>query len=174
MTNWSDYLNYFIRLVIRIINVAFLAFILLSASYAQQNLPQNADSTQNDTLFVMQKSPLGAVLRSAVIPGWGQIYNHSYLKAPVIWGIAGWLVYGWIQNNNNYKVFRDAYLKNQNLTLKTNRDFYRDQRDLFAIYLGLTYVLNLVDAYVDAELFDFNVKENIRTNTPMLDLQINF
>ena len=40
------------------------------------------------------KSALGAVLRSAVIPGWGQFYNESYLKVPVVVGLTGFLVWG--------------------------------------------------------------------------------
>ena len=57
---------------------------------------------------------------------------------------------------------------------KSNRDFYHNQRDLFTIYIGIVYVLNLVDAYVDAELFDFNVKEDYRTHQPMLGIKLNF
>jgi hypothetical protein len=100
-----------------------------------QILPQEKGNT-NDTTFVMQKSPWGAVLRSAIIPGLGQIYNESYWKAPVIWGISAWLVYNWIDNNKDYKTYRDLYLNNINNTtissrlLRTYRDnrvFYRDQ-----------------------------------------------
>ena len=57
----------------------------------------------------MQKSPWGAVGRSAIIPGWGQIYNESYWKAPVIWGVMGWFVYAWIDNNNNYNDYKNLY-----------------------------------------------------------------
>ena len=57
---------------------------------------------------------------------------------------------------------------------KRNRNFYRDQRDLVAIYMGLVYLLNLVDAYVDAALFDFNVSENFYTHQPMIGLKFNF
>ena len=122
----------------------------------------------------MKKSPLTAVLLSAVVPGAGQIYTQSYWKAPVIWGITGWLIYGWIWNNNYYK-------QNQNYFRLTNDSryinviqFYQDQRDLFAIYIGLTYLLNLVDAYVDAQLFDFNVSKIPGTSTTMLNMRIHF
>lgn len=174
MMNWSVYLTYLKISAVRITKCLFLVLILLSTSNAQQKLPSKVVNTQNDTLSVESKSPWGAVLRSAIIPGWGQIYNHSYIKAPIIWGITGWLVYGWIQNNNNYKIYQKSYLKNHSLNIKENRNFYHDQRDLFAIYIGLTYVLNLVDAYVDAQLFNFNVKQDFRTSMPMLNLQVNF
>jgi hypothetical protein len=122
----------------------------------------------------MQKSPWGAVLRSAIVPGLGQIYNESYWKAPVVWGFMGYFVYVWIDNNNNYIDYKDLYRLSGKSLDREYRDFYRDQRDEFAIYIVLTYMLNLVDAYVDAHLFDFSVNENYMTHTKMLNLRINF
>lgn len=121
----------------------------------------------------MQKSPWGAVVRSALIPGFGQLYNESYWKIPVIWGLGAWFVYGWIDNNNLYKQNRELYLQTQNFTYRINRDFYRDQRDNFTIYLAILYLLNLVDAYVDAHLFDFTVDEDL-TGRTRLSVKINF
>lgn len=148
--------------------------ILLQTGFAQQDTSGTERNVLSDSVFVMQKSPLGAVLRSAVIPGWGQIYNHSYLKAPIIWGVAAWLIYNWNLNNKEYKNYDNLYKQTLILDYKTLRDQYHDQRDLFTIYMGLTYFLNLVDAYVDAELFDFNVNENYRTGEPMLGIKIKF
>lgn len=142
---------------------------------AQQDTTAAADTINNSTNnFVMQKSPWGAVLRSAIIPGWGQIYNESYWKVPIVWGITGWLVYVWVDNNNLYKDNRNLFLQTGDDRYKRFRDFYRDQRDQFAIYIVLTYFLNLVDAYVDAHLFDFNVDENYFTGQKMYNLRINF
>ncbi len=155
--------------------------ILLQTGFAQQDSTRAAQNTVSDSVYVMQKSPLGAVLRSAIIPGWGQIYNHSYFKAPIIWGVAAWLIYNWNLNNNYYKDYQSLYdqavLENNEYLIKgykSIRNSYHDQRDLFAIYMGLTYFLNLVDAYVDAQLFDFNVNENYRTGEPMLGIKIKF
>jgi hypothetical protein len=122
----------------------------------------------------MQKSPWTAVLLSAALPGLGQIYNESYFKVPVIWGVAGLLIYGWFYNNDKYKENRDLYLQTQTELYKNYRDFYRDQRDLFTIYTVLVYLLNLVDAYVDAHLFDFTVEENFLIRTPMIKIRMNF
>lgn len=119
----------------------------------------------------MKKSPWGAVLRSAVVPGLGQIYNESYWKAPVVWGVSGWFVYNWFYNNKKYRDYAKLYGTTRNGIDRENRDLYRDQRDMFVIYLGLTYFLNLVDAYVDAHLFDFTVDEN---KTMKLNVQIKF
>jgi len=121
----------------------------------------------------MKKSPLGAVLRSAILPGWGQIYNESYIKAPIVWGILGGLAAGWIHNNNKYNENRELFIQTGNERFRTLRIFYQDQRDLVSIYMGLTYLLNLIDAYVDAQLFDFSVEENSVTKQPQLSLKIN-
>ena len=141
-------------------------------NYAQQTKPAETDNPQNDSLFVMTKSPLGAVLRSAVLPGWGQIYNESYIKAPIVWGILGGLAAGWIHNNNKYLENRDLFVQTGNARFRTLRSFYRDQRDLVSIYIGLTYLLNIIDAYVDASLFDFSVEENQVTNQTQLSIRI--
>lgn len=122
----------------------------------------------------MQKSPWGAVLQSAVLPGLGQIYNESYWKAPLIWGIAGWFVYNWIDNNNLYKDNRTLFLETGESIYKLRRDFYRDQRDNFTIYFVFLYFLNLVDAYVDAHLYDFNVQEDFMNRSFNINLRINF
>jgi hypothetical protein len=130
---------------------------------------------KNDSVFVMQKSAMGAVLRSAIVPGLGQIYNQSYWKAPIVWGIGAWLVYNWVNNNKDYKTYKNLFaLDNSILLYRENRDFYRDQRDLFAIYMGLTYFLQLVDAYVDAQLFDFTVQEDYHTGLPLISFRLRF
>jgi hypothetical protein len=131
----------------------------------------------------MTKSPWGAVARSAILPGLGQIYNESYWKAPVIWGVLGYFVSVWINQNNLYKKYGDLYddsitgdNANGNSEYLRLREFYRDQRDEFAIYIVLTYLLNLVDAYVDAHMFDFDVSPEPYTNDPRFNInfRLNF
>ena len=122
----------------------------------------------------MQKSPWGAVLRSAIIPGWGQFYTKSYWKIPVIWGVGAWLIYEWNQSNRNIKYYKDFYNSTNNTQYLGLSNAYQDQRDLFSIYIGLTYLLNLVDAYVDAQLFDFSVSPDISTKSLMFNMRMNF
>jgi hypothetical protein len=148
--------------------------ILNSRSNGFQDTLNVADTTKENQTFVMQKSPWGAVIRSAVFPGWGQIYNESYWKAPVVWGVMGWFVYNWIDNNNKYIDYKNLYINTNQSIARDYRDFYRDQRDQFAIYIVLTYFLNLVDAYVDAHLFDFSVDENYLTKTKMINVRFHF
>jgi len=156
----------------KIIIKIFLLVSLFPLVSSAQNSVAVADSNEVDTTFVMKKSAWGAVLRSAIIPGWGQIYNESYWKVPIVWGVGGWFIYNYIQNNKEYKKYQDLYLKTQ--TGKALRDNYRDQRDLFAMYFVFTYLANLVDAYVDAQLFDFSVTEDFYRQQPMFNFRIKF
>jgi len=173
--NWKDSLN-FLKSSVKIIVKSFRRglWIILILSFNSFLYSQDTSSNETDSVFVMQKSPWLAVLQSAVVPGLGQIYNESYIKAPIIWGGIALLVYGWSYNYELYWDYKKLYLQTEIENYRTNRDFYRDQRDLFTIYIGLVYLLNLVDAYVDAHLFDFNVEEDFLTKTPMLGVRFRF
>jgi hypothetical protein len=171
--NLKDYSNY-LKSLIKIIISTILISIILPLNLYPQDKDTLSTPEKTDTVFIMQKSPWGAVLRSAVIPGWGQFYNESYWKIPVVWGFAGWFIYNWINTNDKYITNRDIYIQTDEDIYRRRRDFYRDQRDNFAIYLALTYLLNLVDAYVDAHLFDFTVSEDYLTRSPQLNIRFNF
>lgn len=162
-----------------ITNILLIAFLFSVNLTAQTELDTLGNVQTNDTTetFVMTKSPMGAVLRSAVLPGWGQAYNQSYWKIPVIAGFLGYYVYGWVRNNNNYEDYRDLYSQSLNESEEGNakylryREFYKDQRDQFAVWFGIAYFLNLVDAYVDAHLFDFDVTPDPYTHSPQLNIK---
>ncbi|MCW8850178.1 MAG: DUF5683 domain-containing protein [Melioribacteraceae bacterium] len=163
-----------------IIKILFITILFSVSTFSQTTDTLKSDTSLNDSGFVMQKSPMGALLRSAVIPGLGQFYNESYWKIPVIWGVSAWFIYLWNDRNDLYIYYKDQYnisldeTSNGNSSFyKTRRDFYRDDRDLFAIYLGLTYFLNLIDAYVDAHLFDFDININQYTHKPELNIRLN-
>ena len=116
------------------------------------------------------KSPALATVFSALVPGSGQIYAERYWTLPLIWGFGYWFVRQYISTDRKYDEWRAKY--SESLTLGTSgpsgdayakyvRDFYRDQRDGFAFYLALTYVLNIVDAYVGASLYNFDVSGDL-------------
>lgn len=122
----------------------------------------------SDTISIRQTKSAGkAVLLSALLPGLGQIYTKSYWKLPIIWGLGGYYIYGWITNNNRYRDYRDQYLQSLgssaegDLEIRNLRDFYRNQRDSYAWYFGILYLANLVDAYVTASLYDFDVGDDL-------------
>ena len=163
----------FLKLLIKLIINSFLFSLLFFSTLTAQDNSTQPNSTI-DTTFVMQKSPWGAVARSAILPGLGQFYNESYWKIPIIWGFAGWFIYEWIQNNDLYKTNGDLYIQTGEELYRTYRDFYRDQRDNFTIYLVAVYLLNLIDAYVDAHLYDFNIDEDISTGALRMNFRYNF
>ena len=144
-----------------------------------------------------------ATLLSTALPGLGQIYNGRVWKVPVIYASGGGLAYLAIFNHDQYKCFRDAadYLSEQPTQpvsievcgkryspqgVRSSRDFYRRNRDLSLIFIGITYALNIVDANVDAHMKEFDVSEDLSLNvnpaavpthvgyTPGINLTFNF
>ncbi len=126
------------------------------------------------------KSPLLAVAFS-VVPGGGQLYNGSYWKAPIVWGVQAYFVSQWIINNKDYRFYRSEYSNSitslnpdGNATLRSLRDAYLDQRDSFAWYIAGTYLLSMLDAYVDAELSGFDVSPNLSATPAGTTVAVSF
>jgi len=125
------------------------------------------------------KSPAVAMTLSALLPGAGQIYNGSYWKTPLILGFAGYFTYAIFLLHDYYSDYRQRFRESitdenpmGNDRLLFIRDFYRNQRDRFAWYLGILYVINLLDAYVEATLSGFDVGEDLTLNiAPFLDIR---
>ena len=125
---------------------------------------------------VNAKSGSLAMLFSALLPGAGQVYAHRYYTIPIIWGFGAYFTSIAINANKQYEDYRGKFsesirldtaiartgqLSQNETNLKDDRDFYRDQRDEFILYLGLTYILNIIDAYVGATLYDFDVSDEL-------------
>jgi len=141
-----------------------------------------------ETLTPYKHSPKRAMILSAVLPGAGQIYNKKYWKAPVVW--TGFAVFGYFihQNNREYQRFRQAYnynvdedsstiseFPNVSANLLANeRDIYRKWRDLSIILTVGWYALNIIDANVDAHLFEFDVSDVARVRwEPTFNMALN-
>lgn len=133
-------------------------------------------------------NPQRALWLALVIPGGGQIYNRKYWKLPIIYGGFMGCLYAMNWNNMMYKDYSQAYLDimdsdpttqsyNQFLHLgqhidssneerykqifKNRKDKYRRWRDLsFFCMLGV-YALSVIDAYVDAELSEFDISKDL-------------
>jgi hypothetical protein len=118
-----------------------------------------------------------ATLLSTFLPGAGQVYNKKAWKVPIIYaGFAG-MAYLIKFNNDNYHKYNDALIarndgdsttvdnefqdKYTDENLATLQDYYRSNRDLSIIVTSLIYVLNIIDAHVDAHLYTFNVNDNL-------------
>ncbi len=113
-------------------------------------------------------NPTKAGLYSAVIPGLGQYYNRKYWKIPIVWAGIGTGIGVTIYNDNMYKRYRDAYVAELNglphefsdiegitkEALGRTQDRMKRQRDYSMAITGLVYILNIMDAVVDAHLYD--------------------
>ena len=144
--------------------------------------------------------PRKATIRSAIIPGWGQAYNHEYWKIPIVYGALSIPAITFVYNNNWYRRTRDAYniLVNRGDTNKIypklkgisseNLQFYRNtfrkDRDYSVLFFLFAWSLNIVDATVFAHLKDFDVSPdlslhiqpdfNVNTKSPSLGLVLNY
>lgn len=121
-----------------------------------------------------EKSPKKAALYSAILPGAGQVYTKKYWKVPIVYGGLVTSFYFINENNSKYIEYREAallshatgenQLGNSYSELKTLKEYYRRNRDLsYFSFLGV-YILNIVDASVNAHLFSFDVSDDISIN----------
>lgn len=132
-------------------------------------------------------SPRKAAIRSAILPGWGQIYNKKYWKLPIVYGGLGAVGYVFVYNLKNYRNTRFAYQAKYKAALPVNqgRDstdywkiipellplsseslrFYRNEfrRDIdySVLFFLIIWGLNIVDATVDAHLKGFDVSPDL-------------
>jgi hypothetical protein len=142
----------------------------------------NADNIQVEYV-PLSKSSIGAILRSAAVPGWGQIYVEHYWQGVVFAGAAGFLWYNIISNHINSTDYKKQL---NNIEDKTSNEYQIiknkmitsiDNRDLSGLYLIGVYALSMIDAYTGSHLFDFDAGENKKinfvlfpTNTPIGNL----
>ncbi len=172
------------------IGIAGLILVVTSFSAAAQeqdtilkriHITEQDTLIQTDTAFVAalakKHSPRKAVMYSLICPGLGQVYNHKYWKLPIIYGAGGAFAYFVIYNQNKYKKFRDTRNNNEGAqpnetfwidgypyrysVLGRGRDYYRRYRDLSIAGLGAIYLLNVIDAMVDAYFFNYDISDNL-------------
>jgi hypothetical protein len=150
----------------------------------------NSQESKTDTVAitdtaVVKHSPRKAVLMSALVPGLGQVYNQKYWKVPIIYATLGTLTYFIIDYNKKYNTYVNAYndyvdtnpltnsfenirrlenFEDKKYFLKSYRDFYRRWRDLDVLIIAGVYVLNIIDANVDAHFFNFEIGDDISLN----------
>ena len=144
-------------------------------------LPDSLKVDSASVVFIHSKSPTTAVLLSAILPGAGQIYTGRYWKVPLILGFGGYFGTQWFRMNDRYTESRSKYDESVKLgankgqgdaQLLYERDFYHDERDRFAFYFAITYLLNLVDAYVGASLYGFDVGDNLGGTSVKISIPI--
>lgn len=160
--------------------IPFIIYLFLGFSLAAQendSLSRINDSIRNAKAAHKKNYsvPRRASIMSAVLPGLGQAYNRKYWKIPVIYAGFGGLGYMFYANNINYNLFRKNlialndedpetinemyWLDGEQLRLEKVR--YRKYRDFAAIGMAILYILNIVDANVDAHLKTFDISDDL-------------
>ncbi|MDO4763736.1 MAG: DUF5683 domain-containing protein [Flavobacteriaceae bacterium] len=129
-------------------------------------------------------SPKKAGWRSAILPGWGQYYNRKYWKIPIVWGAIGTGVgfIAWNQKQyRRYKIAFEAELKGEShefsdikgIDLKTAlglaQDARKRQRDYAIVITAGIYLLNIIDAVVDAHLYEGRKDSDLAISPIVLD-----
>lgn len=149
---------------------------------------QSEPQTSQVAIADFQPDAQKAVWLAAVVPGLGQIYNRQYWKVPIIYGGTLGLVYGITWNDRMYVDYRKGYvdlmdkdpntnyfehllpsgvvLDNSNSSyytkiIKTKLDNYRRYRDLCIIGTAVLYLMSIIDAYVDAQMFDYDISPDL-------------
>lgn len=116
----------------------------------------------------MKFNPTKAGLYSAILPGLGQYYNKKYWKIPIVWGAIGTGVGITIWNQKLYDRYRTAFIAQLNgqqhefssipgitkEALGRTQDRAKRQRDYAIAITSLVYILGIVDAVVDAHLYE--------------------
>ncbi len=144
---------------------------------------------KSDTLVIKEIDPLRptkASFYSALLPGLGQAYNKKYWKLPIVYGAIGTSLYFYINNNKKYNNYRDAYKRRlqgfnddeyqylDNSRLIQAQRFYQRNRDLSLLVTVAFYVLNIVDANIDAHLAQFNVNDKLSFQPEVYPNEINY
>lgn len=159
----------------KIVPISLLFFLLgtvsLFAQAKEETVLVAKDTTKLEEIDPL--TPAKAAFYSAILPGLGQAYNKKYWKIPLVYGAIGTSMYFYIDNNRKYKDYRNAYKRRlegynddnyqflDESRLVAGQKFYQRNRDLSALFVVGFYVLNIIDANVDAALIQFNVNERL-------------
>lgn len=156
-------------------------------SVSNQKSPAYLDIPVEKNNYYNPLAPAKAAFYSAVLPGLGQVYNKRYWKVPIIYLGIGTSLYFYSQNNDDYNRFRDAYKRR--LAGFTDDEFWgsgstpivssdrledaqktaKRNKDLSIAVAVAFYLLNIIDANVDAHLRQFNVNNDL-TLEPLFNL----
>jgi len=157
-----------------------LLFVFIISLKVQAQEAEVQDTTVYDESFKNDSSyqnPQKAAVMSAIIPGLGQIYNKKYWKVPIVYVGFGTFAYFIRFNQQGYNKWKLAYIDieedgvldmdlgyNFPLTIEQidrKKNDYKRYRDMSIIGTAGFYILQIIDATVDAYLFDWDVNEDI-------------
>lgn len=148
----------------------WVACFLTCLQMAGQSQPADSSTTSASKTH----SPRKATLYSAVLPGAGQVYNKKFWKVPIVYAGLGTAAYFVQTNNKSYQRYRKALVATldddpntindtgySSSQLDEFQEFYHRWRDISIMAMAGVYVLQIIDAHVDAHLFYFDVSEDI-------------
>ena len=169
--------------------IILICFFLIGFAPVSAQEKKEALLIVSDSIKIKEIDPLAptkAAFYSAIVPGLGQAYNKRYWKIPIVYGAIGTGIYFYADNNKKYHRFRDAYKKRlagqddefkdqySDATLINAQRTFQRNRDLsLLVTIGL-YVLNIVDANVDAHLLQFNVNNKLSVRPDLYPNDINY
>lgn len=158
----------------KIISIVLLLFIFVNTAFSQTK--KEAVLQARDTLKPVDIDPLTpakAAFYSAILPGLGQAYNKKYWKIPLVYGAIGTSVYFYVDSKKKFEIYRDVYKgrlagnpdpyysKLTDSQIISAQKFYQRNASLSALFVVGFYVLNIIEANVDAALTQFNVNQNL-------------
>jgi hypothetical protein len=165
-------------------NILIFLILLFSLQlYCQKDSTSVKEIKSKENLFIQEGlykplAPAKAAFYSAILPGMGQVYNKKYWKAPLVWAALAAPTYFYLDNNSQYKRFRNAYklrktglqdeftddLGNVSVSLETlekAQEQLMENRDLSLMWGVILYVLQIIEASVNAHLLQFNTDDNL-------------
>ncbi|MFN4299713.1 MAG: DUF5683 domain-containing protein [Thermaurantimonas sp.] len=163
---------------------------LTNAQGQIDSLERKRPSQKNHIISRIFKNPerhsvQRAVVYSAIVPGLGQVYNKKYWKVPIVYAALGASGYFVLENDLQYRyyygglerlvldsvdIFEGRYSP-QNLIFIANT--YRRWRDLSALLFVAAYGLNILDAYVDAHFYYYDISDKLSLHIKPSFLQVN-
>lgn len=172
----------------KIVPISLLFFLIGTVSLFAQAKKDTVLVVKDTTKYpeIDPLTPAKAAFYSAILPGLGQAYNKKYWKIPLVYGAIGTSLYFYIDNNKKYHDYRDAYKRRlegynddnyqflDDDRLIAGQKFYQRNRDLSALFVVGFYVLNIIDANVDAALIQFNVNERLSVRPEIYPADVTF
>jgi hypothetical protein len=130
--------------------------------------------------YATRYDPRKALLYAAILPGLGQVYTKKYWKLPLVYGGMGFIGYYIDVYEKGYTKYKLQLFQvidgNQHASLysesqlRTVVNRYRRERDFMIILMGGVYLLQIIDAHVDAHLKEFDLNPNLQVRLePMID-----
>jgi urea transporter len=161
--------------VLKIFFILFLFFLINESN--GQIISSSQSSSVPDSIMEKQHSPTKATIMSAVLPGLGQVYNKKIWKVPIIYAGFGILTYFIVTNAQDYNTYKGAYTEKVDsiyngkyadlvskytaTDLLSGREYYRRNLEISCLLTGVLYLLNILDAAVDANLFSYNINQDL-------------